>query len=154
MRKLFLDQDGVLADFSGGVKYLTGKFPEDMDDDEMWKLVLLHPTFYETLLPMPDAMKLWNATKVYNPTILTGVPKQRPQPSEHQKRIWAHKLLGKEVKLIGCAAKDKCKYGKPGDILVDDKTKYQHLWEEMGGIYIHYTDVDIAIKQIQELMNG
>jgi hypothetical protein len=43
---------------------------------------------------------------------------------------------------------DKRLHMKPGDVLVDDYLKYRQLWEEAGGIFIHYSDTDNAIAEI------
>ena len=79
MSKLWLDCDGVLANFdkrflelSGGI---SGKDYEDTYGSKaFWKLIRNDDEFFYNLELMPNAMKLWDWCKPLDPTILTGCP--------------------------------------------------------------------------------
>ena len=73
--KLFLDLDGVLADFDAAILRLCGRHPDELPPQVMWGAVKAHPNFFGTLAMMKDAMLLWEHAKPYNPTILTGSPR-------------------------------------------------------------------------------
>ena len=47
--KLFLDLDGVLADFDRGVHGVTGRRPEELPLKTMWAALSRAPRFFETL---------------------------------------------------------------------------------------------------------
>ena len=75
---LFLDCDGVLADFDLGAKLLLGASPRDFEArhgrGEFWRRLARAPNFYGDLEEMPDAQELFSAVRHLNPTILTGLP--------------------------------------------------------------------------------
>ena len=71
---LFLDCDGVLADFDAGAKNLLGMTPAEFEQrrgrGEFWKRLARAPDFYGQLSEMPDAQRLFRAVKHLKPTIL------------------------------------------------------------------------------------
>jgi hypothetical protein len=76
--RLFLDADGVLADFDEGARRLLGMRPKEFiakhGRGTFWKRLAGAKNFYGTLAEMPDARKLFDAVKHLKPTILTGLP--------------------------------------------------------------------------------
>lgn len=72
--KLFLDLDGVLADFDEAVMRLLGRHPDELPPGLMWSTVRKAPNFFGTLRMMADAKELWAFAAPYQPTILTGKP--------------------------------------------------------------------------------
>src|SRR5688572_16644182 len=78
MSHLFLDLDGVLADFDAGAHMVLAMSPKAFEEKhgrrEFWRRLAKAKDFYATLPLMPDAMKLFEAVKHLEPTILTGLP--------------------------------------------------------------------------------
>ena len=72
--KLFLDLDGVLADFDRGVRTVTGRRPEELPVTTMWAALARAPRFFETLKSMHGAEAPWRSCEPHRPTILTGLP--------------------------------------------------------------------------------
>jgi len=133
-RRLFLDLDGVLADFDKGVKSALGVAPGDLHPREMWPaLARVQCGFFRTLEPMPDAALLWAHCCAYDSvTILTGMP--MGQWAEPQKRAWCSERLGlSDARVITCMARDKHKYCSPGAVLVDDNESNGEAWVQSGG---------------------
>lgn len=157
--KLFIDLDGVLADFDKAVLELTGKAPDRDNlaraDKDMWKAIDLAGTFYRDLDLMPDAMELWGHVKDHDPTILSGIPLTRG--ASEQKRQWCAEHLGPDAPVITCASKDKIHkanevtYVGWTPVLVDDWTKHRQVWIDNGGIFIHHTSAADSIRQLEEL---
>jgi len=89
--RLFLDADGVLADFDRGARDLLGASPRDFIAEhgrgQFWKRLAKAPNFFGTLPEMADARVLFDAVKHLKPTILTGLPEG--SWSAPQKVEWA-----------------------------------------------------------------
>ena len=147
--ELFLDLDGVLADFDRGVKAVTGKRPEELPMKIMWRELSRHPDFFGTLDFMHDAQDLWRFCEPFEPTILTGLPLGSWAPE--QKRRWVAHMLGPHVRVITCMARDKFKYGGPGKVLVDDREKARDPWESAGGHFILHTSAKTSIEALKKL---
>ena len=149
-RQLFLDCDGVLADFDAGAFQLLGMAPRDFQDKhgagKFWARLARHPDFYGTLPLMPQAMELFEAVRHLDPVILTGLPMGKW--AAPQKVRWAARHFP-GVKIITTMARDKRNHAKPGDVLVDDQIKHRHLWEEMGGIFIHHQTVERTLQELR-----
>lgn len=158
--KLYVDLDGVLADFVTGVKklvpdYTEAKYEQDSKyRNKMWDAVRKHSKdggrLWEDLPLMPDALTLWNYVKKYNPEILTatGDPKYN---AEEQKRKWVKKHLGNvKINFVQRAA-DKAQYATNGDILIDDKQKATKPWIDAGGQGILHTSAENTIKQLKKI---
>ncbi|MBB3265233.1 hypothetical protein FHW79_002853 [Azospirillum sp. OGB3] len=148
-RKLFLDLDGVLADFDRGVKAVTGKRPEEIPMKVMWRELSRHPDFFGTLDFMHDAQDLWRFCEPYGPTILTGLPLGSWAPE--QKRRWVAHMLGPHVRVITCMARDKHRHGGPGTVLVDDREKARDPWTQAGGDFILHTSAKESIAALKRL---
>ncbi|HYZ22672.1 MAG TPA: hypothetical protein VE690_10995 [Rhodopila sp.] len=117
--KLFLDLDGVLADFDAGVQAVTGRRPEEPPIKTMWAALARAPAFFETLRFMTDAEVLWAFCKPHHPTILTGLPRGTWAPE--QKKRWVANMLGAHVPIITCMTHEKPRWSGPGHVLVDDR---------------------------------
>lgn len=152
---LFLDLDGVLADFDKKVFEITGKRPDQLDQRFMWPRIATYQNFYGSLDWMPDGQELWNATKHLNPIILTGLP--RGKWAEPQKRAWCAHYLGPDVPVITCLSKEKALKAKPFIIpntkalLIDDREKLQEPWEESGGIFLHHLRTQTTLEKLRAM---
>jgi hypothetical protein len=147
--QLFLDCDGVLADFDRGARAVLGASPRDFQARKglgaFWKALAAAPDFYARLPLMPDAMALFEGVRHLNPVILTGCP--RGGWAEGQKERWAADHFP-GTPIITCMAVDKRKHAVAGDVLVDDTLKHRHLWEEAGGVFIHHRDARSSLAEL------
>jgi 5'(3')-deoxyribonucleotidase len=140
VRRLFLDCDGVLADFDRAFLELLGVTPRAYEDANgsttFWRVLQsCEPGFYRELPLMPGAMDLFHGVQHYRPLILTGCPEGGwAQP---QKLAWAAERFP-GIPMVVTMSRDKRAYCQPGDVLVDDWPKYRPLWEEAGGVFIPY----------------
>ena len=152
MKQLFLDCDGVLADFDTYAEQIFGLPPRKAEEKHgqkrFWADLQSHGGFYSNLPLMPDAMDLFEAVKHLNPIILTGLP--LGDWAEPQKREWGAKHFP-HTTMICCMSKDKRNHMQPGDVLVDDFLKYKYLWEEAGGIFVHHTSAASSVAKLQEI---
>ncbi|HYE48868.1 MAG TPA: hypothetical protein VEB20_04710 [Azospirillaceae bacterium] len=147
--QLFLDLDGVLADFDRGVEILTGRRPDQQSTRTMWGALSRAPDFFGTLELMRDAKELWDYCRPHRPRILTGLPLGRW--AEAQKRRWVANMLGADVEVITCMSRDKHLWSGPGHVLVDDRAKLKEAWEAKGGTFILHTDAASSIARLKEM---
>jgi hypothetical protein len=150
--KLFLDLDGVLADFDRGVRDLTGRDPADLPLRGMWDTLARAPDFFATLDFLPDAEALWRFCAPHDPIILSGLP--QGQWAAAQKTQWVARMLGPQVRLITCMSRDKPRWSAPGHVLVDDRATTAAGWEAKGGRFLHHVSATQSIAALRELGFG
>ncbi len=150
MPRLFLDLDGVLADFDSGYEKLAGRRPDRDADNADWRLIASRPDFYLNLPPTPDFVELWTYVAPRRPTILTGIPSSIAQAAE-QKRAWVARFCGPSVSVITTESKNKYRHASPGDILVDDWEKHRRAWLDAGGVWVTHRSAAETITSLQRL---
>ena len=151
--QLFLDCDGVLADFDAEAFKVFGVPPRKAEDalgqKRFWVDIQKVPGFYRNLPMMPDARKLYMAVKHLKPIILTGCPQGKW--AEFDKIHWA-KVNFPGVTMITCQSRDKREHMTgPGDILVDDYLKYKDLWVDAGGVFLYHTSAESSIAHLKRM---
>ncbi len=155
MRQLFLDCDGVLADFDKKAIEIFKMHPREFEAKygagTFWKIITKTPDFFYSLDAMEDAHILFKAVEHLSPIVLTGVPPSTKKWAPDQKRRWIDRMFGEHIQVITCASKDKKNHGKPGDVIVDDWPKYKHLWEEMGGVFVLHTSAENSIEELRKI---
>ena len=148
-RRLFLDADGVLADFDESARKLLGMSPKDFiakhGRSEFWERLRKAKNFYGSLREMPDARQLFEAVKHLEPTILTGLP--IGTWAAPQKVEWAAEHFP-GVPIITCLACDKHKHMHPGDVLVDDREKHRATYEAAGVVFVHHANAKDSLRQL------
>lgn len=154
---VFVDMDGVLADFDG---FYLAQFGVSTDragrvEDGFWDRMLAHGSFFRDMPLMPDARRLWEGVLALHPepVVLSAAPPEIPD-APTQKKAWLEAHFGDRVPLITCRAKDECRHGKPGDILIDDWPKWRHLWEGMGGTFVLHRSAEDSLAQLAALLRG
>ena len=150
--RLFLDADGVLADFDEGAERLLGmslrQYEAKHGRNSFWKRLASAKNFYGTLPEMPDARILFEGVKHLKPTILTGLP--LGSWAAPQKIDWAADHFP-GVPIITCMARDKHKHMHPGDVLVDDRENHRATYEAAGVIFIHHKNATDSLRQLSKI---
>ena len=164
---LYLDMDGVQADFFSAWARLHGKerykeigdkqAREQSIDDLNARGAEFAEHFFKTLPPLPGGQKLirWlNANKIPF-TVLSAPLRGNEEASVAGKRYWLNKHNpGSESTAVFTDKKQLLaqRNGQP-NVLVDDFKKYIQAWSEAGGIPILYRDanVDSVIAQLAEI---
>ncbi|MCW1432081.1 hypothetical protein [Novosphingobium sp. JCM 18896] len=151
MRQLYLDCDGVLADFDKGATAILGLAPRAFEErhglGRFWQKLAQAPDFYFDLPLMPDAMLLFEAVRHLNPIILTGLP--RGNWAADQKVRWAAEHFP-GTRIITTMARDKRNHAKEGDVLVDDQERHRPLWEEVGGVFVHHRNAATSLDELAQ----
>lgn len=154
---IYVDMDGVLADFDAAATVLFGRPPREAEEqwgtERFWKTIASKYNFYRTLPKMADADDLmagvWRYTR--EPRILTGVPSSMPQVPMH-KRTWAAEHYP-GVQVITCFAREKANYCQPGDILIDDRPQYKGKWIDKGGLFITHTSAEASLAELHRVFH-
>jgi 5'(3')-deoxyribonucleotidase len=158
MRTIYLDMDGVVADFNLYVSEILGRTigweGRDITDAEWNTLVTEHPNLYGNLPVVKGSEKLVNLAKSYKDfdvKFLTAIPRRTSMPSaEMDKQGWVKKYFPDIPMLIGPYSVDKQKWAKPGDILVDDKKSNIEQWVSKGGIGVrHFYNLDHTVTNLR-----
>lgn len=153
MPRLFLDCDGVLADFDGYAAGLLGMPPREFEARhgrrEFWRRIAAHPDYFYRLPLMPDARELWESVAHLHPVILTGVPHGDWAPP--QKMRWAAKHFPGARMITTMARAKRDHMEAPGDILVDDTPRFRDLWEEAGGVFVLHRSARESLAELAAL---
>jgi len=157
---IFVDLDGVLANFFKGVKTLVPDYTEEKYEhdkkykNKVWDIINKHGQsggeLWYDLEMLPDAHELWNYIKPYHPAILTASGTSVKSVGE-QKRRWVKKHLGDPVVHVVERAQDKQKFAGKTHILIDDKRKALDPWISAGGVGILHTSAANTIKELKKL---
>lgn len=178
--KIYLDQDGVLADFDRGLadrgivndvwfihKPKSEWTPEQHELDKQVVQCMQEPGFFRNLQPTYGCLDLYEATQHLNPYILTARPNEKVSADRvtKEKTDWIEYWLGSEQaeRMIVCLRAEKAQYAvgdlrvtqeyydaKP-NLLVDDLKANCLAWEEAGGIAVwHRGDMEETIKELRK----
>ena len=157
MRTIYLDMDGVVADFNKFSSDLLGRQvgcgEQDLTDEE-WKILASVDNIYAKIPLIEESTRLVAMAKIFQTRFyvefLTAIPRRTTMPTaEQDKKEWLSKYYPGFRMNIGPFSADKHKWCKPGDILIDDKFSNIMDWHAAGGVAIyHKADFDITIKHL------
>lgn len=158
IKKIYLDMDGVLADFDNGLLACGVKVPESAQEEEtMWNTIRENEHFFDRLQPMPGAIEMFNTLyEKYGGRceLLSALPKpSKGVPGAGRDKMnWARRFLGRDtvVNLVYRNEKKDFCTGQE-DILIDDYVKNIAEWESSGGIGILFTSAEDVLKRLGEI---
>lgn len=151
---IFVDMDGVTADFDSHYVATVGPLPErdGIERDVDWSKINDFD-FFLTMPPMSDAHVLWEYLSGLpnEKRLLTGVPSTGTSRAVRNKSEWVRNqpFIPKETEISCVRSKEKFMHCTPGDILIDDWTKYQGLWEAAGGVWITHLSAKTTIQELK-----
>ena len=159
---IYLDMDGVVANFNKRFKDLSGLLPNDFVDkygkNAFWDLIdeKHKVSFWRGIEIMPGAKKLVDFVSKYPYEMLTA-PSVKKQ-SVIGKGLWITDKVGtlypSRPKVTYRPAKEKHNV-KPDltkfDILIDDKMSTIDRWDAKGGTAIFYQNADQVINDLKKL---
>lgn len=161
--KIYIDMDGVLADFDKAVSLIEEIQPlthfelrSEEEDDRMWARLSEIPHFYLTLDPMPGSIEMFNTIREKygeHVEILTGIPKPKHGiiTAAEDKIEWARRYLG-DVKVNIVFTGEKLKYCKgPGCVLIDDFHFNIDPWIRNGGTGIIHKSPEETLKALNSI---
>lgn len=155
-RTLYIDLDGVMADFDGAFPQVFGLDHRSLADDEMWGHINSHPSFFRDLPPMAGALDFFRSVEHLNPVILTACPKSNYPHVAAQKRAWVRAHLSQTcmvLPVLGGRHKPLFMH-QVGDVLIDDFGKNCVAWVDAGGIAIKHEGDWTATREALALIDG
>jgi 5'(3')-deoxyribonucleotidase len=161
---VYIDMDGVLADFFGevarehDVSYWREIHRKDLGIDQIAK----EPGFFADLPPMPNAGHLMKGSIQLSGkySILSSPLLSNVEDSSKEKSEWLNKYLVAHPPRAIIFDHEKYKFARQADgtpnILIDDWDTNIKLWESNGGIGILYKDKDYteALRKLKLALHG
>jgi 5'-nucleotidase len=152
--RIYLDLDGVVADFDAHFPVTFGVDHRKLKDDEMWAKINGHPSYFGNMPPCCGALEFFAEVRQHNPIILTACPKSNYAHVARQKRAWVREHLSTEIMvlpILGGVNKPLFMHA-PGDILIDDFMTNARAWEEAGGRAILHRSFPTTRAQLHQLL--
>lgn len=151
-KRLYLDLDGVLADFD---KYFFDNFgveAKDIKDDVMWDHIFSIPMFFRNLPPCPGALEFFKDVKHLDPIILTACPKADYRNAAINKRDWVREHLSSDIMVLPVmGGKNKALFmHAKGDVLVDDFASNIKHWNNHGGCGIVHKHFPATLRELED----
>jgi hypothetical protein len=146
--KIWLDMDGVIADFTKRYEQLYGIHPsaaeKDNKFDELFHRFVITNQF-ATLDMMPNAFQLISflkGLKIPTEILSSTGTKQDYDEISRQKGIWLDTNNVPFKRTFVPGKEHKYKYATPTDILIDDTEVNIDDWKKAGGIAIWHKNVE------------
>lgn len=147
-RTIFLDMDGVVADFNEFSSRVL-KEPFDVNvtkyNNEKWSKLKQYPRLYRDLKVKAGAYELvdWCTSHCMltdsQLLFLTAIPRNNNMPwSFYDKVNWGKTHFPNIPVWFGPRSQDKHIHCKPGDVLIDDRSLNVEDWHKAGGIAHQY----------------
>lgn len=162
--KIYVDMDGVLADFDRHFENLFGKNPYDVEDrdgrDEFWKTLYTKKNFFRNIPAFKYLQEFWNeiCKRSQHVAILTSPSRVNKDECIRDKQLWLKEKLkmpnGNPPLVIFESA--KYLYACPNSILIDDFGKKIKDWENASGIGIlhDYNDFRKTLEKLDKMIGG
>lgn len=157
---LYLDLDGVFANFNEAISFARSNLSLEHHDDpsKLWSVLQNVDNLFLNLKPIPQSIEAFNEVSnrsKYPVKILTALPmlKEKLITAPSDKRLWVSTHLSSNIEVI-CVSnwRKKRKYCiAPSDVLVDDMERNIKDWKSAGGIGVHHTDWNISLSKLKEL---
>lgn len=155
--KVFLDCDGVAADFDG---YINTKLPHlrGVSDDEFWATLSEIPNFFAQLEPLTYFRivihALVNAGHDLEWLTATPHPTKHLCTAQRDKQLWIAQHFPYHIPVTtvsGGKYKAQWLHVYPKAVLIDDYKRNIDMWNEAGGCGILHTSVESTLEKLYQL---
>ena len=162
MKTIFLDMDGVVADFNGYAKELVGyTAPGKRYPEEDWDKIKANPRLYREI-PVIEGSEYFveRVRQLANENdmplkFLSAVPRQNDVGWVFWDKIeWVKTYFPGIPLWFGPYSRDKHVHCVNRDILIDDREDNIQDWTTAGGIGILHTDFITSIQELEGVLHG
>lgn len=156
-RKIYLDLDGVIADFYGTAEYLLGCPYHSLAPTVAWEQLSKIPSLYKNLPLLPGARDFFlelqrRCTEL---AILTALPWPTGEliNAAIDKKTWVRRHISSEVQVLTVEeGKLKASFAHPNAILIDDSRGNIDAWSSVGGIGILHSTPGNSLVALDRLL--
>ena len=155
--KIFLDVDGVFADFDRAIETLGIPRTEHHSND-IWKYLNQVPNFFYKLEVMHGSIEIIKELQAagHDLEFLTAlpIPTGLLATADADKRRWLPEKISSTIPIntvVGGKNKVRWLVNNPGAVLIDDYERNINLWREHGGIGILHTSVKNTLHELKML---
>jgi 5'(3')-deoxyribonucleotidase len=164
MSTIYLDMDGVVADWDAMAQKVLGKPKSSVNGrwpDSDWNKLRDHPNFYRLLSKMPRADDLVNLARRFRDELgwklyfLTAIPHDNDVPDVFMDKVeWTQEYYPDIRVHFGPYSTDKQDHCRQGDILVDDRSDNCNQWTARGGtaVRVHDDAYNGALKELESIL--
>jgi hypothetical protein len=160
--QVFLDSDGVLADFDKLAGEILGMPSREFEKKKhtggaatMWQKLYEHEDFFYKIPKMEDADELVEGVIAmgFDPIVLTGIPSKDGSDWAIGQKIRWYAEKYPDLPVITCKSKDKLLHMIEGkhNVLIDDWTQHKAAWERAGGTFIVHTSAKKSLEELKFL---
>lgn len=157
LRPLYLDLDGVFADFYGYAEQLLGRPYTATPPAEAWGALDQVPHLFQQLSMLADGQALWEGLQAYQHhpmEVLTALPQLTGQlrTAASDKQAWVAQHLSRALTVNTVnGGPQKVVFATPGAVLIDDLERNIRLWEAAGGIGILHRTAEDSLRQLAQV---
>jgi len=169
MNTIYIDMDGVVADFNRAAReYLNKRYADQARAEQQgrwpeheWGKIRELPHFYRDLPKTHFADRIielargFRDKKGWQLYMLTAIPKNNDMPHcFHDKIDWMQEYYPDVRVHFGPYSHDKQHHCRPGDILVDDRESNTNEWRAAGGIAVRVlaSEPERALAELEALL--
>lgn len=164
--RVFVDMDGVLADFeakkrkhfsNSGLDIFEDPFNCHKEHEKIFWATIRekYPDWFLELPVCPGAKKLMEYLRPYNPVILTAIPRLEMEVWRvvYQKQEWGYRYFP-NVPMICCLTRHKKDYAIPQSVLIDDRENTIDSWIKKGGSGILHRSIEDTLSAFKVVENA
>jgi len=160
MKTIFLDMDGVVADFNAYAKELVGyTAPGKRYPPKDWDKIKVNPRLYREL-PVIEGSEFFveRVRQLANENelslkFLSAVPRQNDVGWVFWDKIeWCKTYFPGIPVWFGPYSRDKHVHCVDADILIDDREDNIQDWTQVGGVGILHTDFITSIRELEHIL--
>ena len=154
---IYLDLDGVFADFNGAVQKHCPGLVYQQHSKQIWSVLETIPNFFSTLDPILPDLKLYDIVlgNDFDVQFLTALPRATGylKTAQRDKTDWVHWHIDDWAQVNCVSSWEMKKYFCRGkhDILIDDSPRNIEDWAKAGGTGILHITLEDTIAKLKQL---